>query len=162
VETNLPRNSQLETHPGDERGAAPRGRAPIEWIDFPMPWKTYPDSRRVAASSLFSVVPINSRSSLPFAAQLRRPVAVRFAFAKPLHGAAKCVVVRQGIRRSRWLAIAATSLWPPYPVFPPAIPATPARLRQRDRAAIATSAPASLPGDASALLHRCAMLLPSS
>lgn len=25
-------------------GAAPRGRVPIEWIDFPMPWKTYPDT----------------------------------------------------------------------------------------------------------------------
>ena len=111
-------------------GADPSGRVPIEWKDFPMPWKTHPDSRRVAASSLFSVVPINFRSSLPFAAQLRRPVAVRFVSAIPGRGAARCVTARRGSCHSRWPAIAATSPWLPCPVFPPAIPATLARLRR--------------------------------
>jgi hypothetical protein len=39
-------------------------------------------------------------------AQLRKPVAVRFAFAKLVLGAAKCAAARRGIRRNRWLAIA--------------------------------------------------------
>src|ERR1035438_2083036 len=77
-------------------------------------------------------------------------------------GAAKCVAARRGIRRSRWLAIASTLIWPPYLVFLPAIQATPAILQQRDQVAFSHVSQVSLPGDASALLRRCAMLLPGS
>ena len=50
LESNPPRNSQLETHRFHERGRGPGGRALIEMIDFPMPEKTHKGSCRAAAS----------------------------------------------------------------------------------------------------------------
>ena len=40
LESNPPRNSQLETHPNDELGRRACRRRPYHWIDFPMPFKT--------------------------------------------------------------------------------------------------------------------------
>ena len=166
METNPQRNSQLETHPDDERGALTQSSA------SPSDGKISPCLRKltfqVAAKrhqhcSVLSGFDVNSRShSVWIGSPLRRPAAVRFVFAKLVLGAARFVTARRGIRRSRWPAIASTLLWPPYPVFPPANPATPARPQQRDQAAFSNVAPILLPGDASALLRRCAMLLPGS
>src|ERR1035437_1924895 len=110
VETNPSRNSQLETHPEDERGRLTRGSAPpsdgkispcLEKLIYQAAAKRHP------RCSALSVPNVTRRVvSVWIPAQLRKPVAVRFAFAKPVLGAAMCVAARRGIRRNRWLAIA--------------------------------------------------------
>jgi hypothetical protein len=50
LESNPSRNSRLETHPNDEKGASVVWiGAPIVRIDFPMPSKLIKGSRREAA-----------------------------------------------------------------------------------------------------------------
>jgi len=161
VETNPPRNNQPETHPDDDRGRWPERFSP------PSDGKISPCLGKLIEMAAAPRHPCCSGMSainwlLSSAAQFRTPAAVRFVSAIPGRGAAMCVTARQGSRHSRWPAIASTSPWLPCPGVPPAIPARPARLRQRDRAAISTSAQVLLPGDGLALLHRCAMMLPGS
>jgi hypothetical protein len=65
VETNLPRNSQLETHPYDERGYWPERSRPHRMDKFPHTLEN--SSRLRPRSGILAVLGCQNQISLPFA-----------------------------------------------------------------------------------------------
>ena len=53
LESNPPRNSQLETHPNDELGRRPCGRRSYHLDRFPYAFKTHQEKNARSASMLF-------------------------------------------------------------------------------------------------------------